>query len=99
MDRAPAPGIREVMGSIAVGDSDFFFVSCLCPCVMLIGSLFTMYFSVFFFFKDELNATRYCGPEEFVSCAGVIESKEGAKPKNRLLSDLFHIVGKSINKK
>ena len=51
VDRAPAPGIREVMGSIAVGDPNFFFVSCLCPCDMLICSLFTMYFCVFFSLK------------------------------------------------
>ena len=72
---------------------------------MLVSLCYVDWFTfhnVFFclsFFKDELNATRYCGPEEFVSCAGVIESKEGAKPENRLLSDLLHIVGKSINKK
>jgi len=48
----------------------------------------------FSLFKAELNATRYCGPKEFVSCAGDIESKEGIKPENKLLSDRFYTVGK-----
>ena len=52
-----------------------------------------MYFFLFSF-KDELKATRYCGPKEFVSCAADVESKEGVKPENKLLLDRFHTVGK-----
>jgi len=51
-------------------------------------------FLSFSLFKDELNATRYCGPKEFVYCAGDIESKEGIKSENKLLSDCFHTVDK-----
>jgi len=46
------------------------------------------------FFKDELNATRYCGPREFVSCAEDIESKKGVTPENKLFKTVFILLVK-----
>lgn len=51
------------------------------------------------FFKDKLNATRYCGPREFVSCAEDIESKKGVTPENKLIKTVFILLVKSIDKK
>ena len=56
-----------------------------------------MFFLSFCLFKAALNTTRYCGPKEFVSCAGDVESKEGIKPEIIFCQIVFILFAKTIN--